>query len=149
MRTVVDTNVSVSAFLNPRGLPGQLIEALQQRRFTLVISEPMLQELAEVLVRPRLVERHRRSTEQIGVFVEMLREEAEVVAVSGTVHVCRDPDDDMVLETALVGGAVYVVSGDHDTQAREVVEYLEASGVRVLRVREFLAVLDSAVREEP
>jgi putative PIN family toxin of toxin-antitoxin system len=144
MRTVVDTNVSVSAFLNPRGLPCQLITALQQGRFTLVTSEPMLSELADVLTRPRLVNRHRRTGEQVAVFVEALRQSAEIVPLLGEVHVCRDPDDDAVLETALLGDAAYVVSGDQDTQAREVVEYLAASGIRVLTVREFLALLETA-----
>jgi putative PIN family toxin of toxin-antitoxin system len=101
----------------------------------------MLVELLDVLVRPRLVARHGRSAEQVAAFVQALRQEAEVVSIPGTVHICRDPDDDVVIETAILGSAIYVVSGDRDTQARDLVEYLEARGIRVLTVREFLAEL--------
>ena len=144
MRAVVDTNVWVSAFLNPHGLPGQLVTALQQARFTLSTSEPLLAELAEVLSRPRLARRHERATEQILAFVEALRGDAEMILPAGSIRVCRDPDDDVLIETALLADAQCVVSGDRDTQAREVIEYLEAAGIRVLTVREFLAELEAA-----
>jgi len=144
MRAVVDTNVWVSAFLNPHGLPGQLLTAFQQARFTVSTSEPLLAELAEVLARPRLARRHGRGMEQIAAFVEALRQDAEMIHPTGSIRVCRDPDDDVLIETALLAGSECLVSGDRDTQAREVVAYLEAAGIRVLTVREFLAELEVA-----
>jgi putative PIN family toxin of toxin-antitoxin system len=144
VRATVDTNIWVSAFLNPHSLPGELVTALQAARFTLVTSEPLLDELSDVLSRPRLARYHRRDREQVVAFVEALRQDAESVALTGTVQVCRDPDDDALLETAILGGVSCVVSGDQDTQAREVVEYLIARGIRVLTVREFLAELVAA-----
>ncbi len=55
MRAVIDTNVWVSALLNPSGHPAQLLDAFRKNSFTLVISRPLLEELARVLTRPRLV----------------------------------------------------------------------------------------------
>jgi uncharacterized protein len=60
MRATVDTNIWVSAFLNPHSILGELARALQAAHFTLVTSEPLLDELSEVLSRPRLARRHRR-----------------------------------------------------------------------------------------
>lgn len=105
IRAVVDTNVWVSAFLNPHGAPGQVATALSQGRFAAVASEFLLTELADVLARPRIVRRHGRGAEQINAFVGALRQDAEIVALTGTVHVCRDPVDDAVLATAILGGA--------------------------------------------
>jgi len=53
-RVVVDTNVWVSALLNPRGFPAQVLEALKRRQFIPVLSPPLIEELREVLARPRL-----------------------------------------------------------------------------------------------
>jgi predicted nucleic acid-binding protein len=68
-------------------------------------------------------------------------ESGELVHLAGTVHVCRDPDDNAVLETAEAGGADCVVSEDKDVRAAEVAEYLAARGIRVLTIRQFLEEL--------
>lgn len=47
MRAVVDTNVWISAVLNPIGLPAAVRAALQRGQFVLVISEPLLTELTD------------------------------------------------------------------------------------------------------
>ena len=39
------------------------------------------------------------------------------LGISGTLHVCRDPNDDMVLECAVLSGAQTIVSGDKDLLA--------------------------------
>jgi uncharacterized protein len=49
---------------------------------------------------------------------------------------CRDPDDNMVLECALVGHAQYIVSGDKD-----LLELKEFRGIRIVRAAEFLKLL--------
>jgi putative PIN family toxin of toxin-antitoxin system len=54
MLVVVDTNVWVSALLNPSGFPARLLRAFLEGQFTPVISRELIQELADVLSRPRL-----------------------------------------------------------------------------------------------
>ena len=142
VRTVVDTNVWVSAVLNPAGPPAAVPAALMLGRFTLVTSEPLLAELAEVLVRPRFVERYRVTAPDIGRLLALLRERAEVAPVAGTVHLCRDPDDDVVIETARNGAANTMVSRDDDLKRDwDLVQLLAAEGIEVLSVRQFLARL--------
>jgi len=50
--------------------------------------------------------------------------------------VCRDPEDNMVLECALEGHAQYIVSGDKD-----LLELKEFRGIRIVRAAEFLSLL--------
>jgi hypothetical protein len=52
---VLDTNVWVSAFLNPVGHPARLIAAGKARQFELITSRPLLEELYDVLCRPRIM----------------------------------------------------------------------------------------------
>jgi putative PIN family toxin of toxin-antitoxin system len=35
----------------------------------------------------------------------MLRERSDIVPITGSIRMCRDPDDDLVIETALNGRA--------------------------------------------
>jgi putative PIN family toxin of toxin-antitoxin system len=58
MRVVVDTNVWVSALLTPAGPPGRVQTALRNAQFSLIISEPLIAEAAEVLARPRFATRY-------------------------------------------------------------------------------------------
>ncbi|HVX90986.1 MAG TPA: PIN domain-containing protein, partial [Candidatus Paceibacterota bacterium] len=39
MRVIVDTNILLSALINPHGLPAQLIDAWRGARFQLVTSQ--------------------------------------------------------------------------------------------------------------
>jgi putative PIN family toxin of toxin-antitoxin system len=51
-------------------------------------------------------------------------------------RVCRDPDDDIVLATALAGRADYIVTGDDDLLALK-----SHHGIRILSPRQFWEVL--------
>jgi uncharacterized protein len=50
--------VWVSAVLNPAGHPARVLEALRARRFILLVSQPMLDELRDVLRRPCLTRKY-------------------------------------------------------------------------------------------
>src|SRR6266852_5602490 len=89
VRAVVDTNVWVSAAIKPRGLPGQILSAYREDRFTLLVSEPLLDELAEVLGRPTVVRRG-VSSQDVDDLLALLRSAAEHVSVEGALRVCRD-----------------------------------------------------------
>ena len=144
MRAVIDTSVWVSAILNPSGPPARILEAFEDGRFSLVVSEPLLTELAEVISRPRLVRRYRLTPEKTAAMFRTLRE-GELTEIAGTVHVCRDPDDDMVIETAINGRADMLVSRDDDLKrSPEVTATLAEHGIRVLSVQRFLDALDEA-----
>ena len=94
---VIDTNVWISAFLNPEGFPARLIQAGQTGGFSIVSSLPLLDELQEVLLRPRIM-RIRRSTEiDVEAFVAGVAAVVQLVPVSGELRLCRDSDDDVIL----------------------------------------------------
>lgn len=51
---LLDTNVWVSALINPHGFPARLVAAWLAEQFDVVVSIPLLEEIADVLTRPRI-----------------------------------------------------------------------------------------------
>lgn len=142
-RAVVDTNVWVSAVLNPAGSPARILEAFASGRFDLVTSEPLLAELADVLRRPRIVRRYRIDEDEVTRLLALLRTRATLVDVHGEITLCRDPDDDAVIETALRGGADALVTRDEDlSRVPDLEAGLRQLGVEILTVQRFLNLLD-------
>ena len=108
IRVVFDTNVLVSAL----GFGGTPLEALI-RAFEddvqLVVASETLAELDRVMQYDRLPFTGGERKQ----YLEILRNEAEVVTELPELAVVeRDPDDDMFLACAVGGNCQYVVSGD-------------------------------------
>lgn len=142
IRVLVDTNVWISALLNPQGFPARVLNALKEGRFKLILSEPLVDELLDVLTRPRLVEKYGLAPTDVAEFAALLEEKAERVEATGELRICRDPKDDMVIETAIQGKADYLVSRDDDVKRDlAVVDHVEAYGIRVVSVRQFIELL--------
>ncbi len=110
-RVVLDTNVLISAFLSAGGKPAASLDWTLTYAKLLTAAE-LLDELETRLERPRLAkystESHRKE------FVAQIRQVAVLVPVVGTIKVCRDPDDDVVLEVAVSGQTDCIVTGDKD-----------------------------------
>ncbi|MDZ7290172.1 MAG: putative toxin-antitoxin system toxin component, PIN family [candidate division KSB1 bacterium] len=142
-RVLVDTNVWVSALLNPHGFPARVLEALETDQFEPILSEPLLEELLDVLSRPRLIKKYHLEPYDIAELAALLEEKAIKVAPSGKLHLCRDPRDDIVLETALLGNANYAVSRDDDLKRDlELIQKMEEQGVKVVSVSQFLSFFE-------
>ena len=142
-RVVVDTNVWVSALLNPPGYPARVLVALRARRFILVVSRAMLDELRDVLLRPHLTRKYGITEADVDELILLLHERATEVAVSGAVRMCRDPDDDVVIETAITGQADALVTRDDDMKgAGEIIAALAGAGIAVRSVQQFIDSLD-------
>ena len=90
-------------------------------------------ELADVLTR----EKFSLTEARIARFVAIYMRRAEVVPLNRRVAaVSEDPDDDIVLGTAVNGGAAFVVTGD-----RHLLALKEFEGVRIVTVDAALRVL--------
>ena len=113
-RVVLDTNVLISAALQPNGVPRAVVDAIRAVHGVLLFSDETFDELRTRLRRlkfDRYVSHRGRS-----VFLAQLEAVSERVSIAGTKLGCRDPEDDKLLETALIGEADCIVTGDQDLQ---------------------------------
>ena len=113
MEVVLDTNVAVSAAINPKGPPAQIIKAWRAQSFTWVTCESLLAELEGTLRSPRLKRYIAWTDNELDDFLAAVRQLARIASPTRTiVIISTDPADNRVLEAAVAGGAEYIVSGD-------------------------------------
>lgn len=124
------------------GAPAQVLDAFRADRFVPVLSDALLDEIQEVLHRPRIQRRWQLSGADVATVLGLLKDRAIQVIPAGRLHLCRDPDDDILLETAIVGSAQYFVSRDDDVKRdQELMARLRDRGVEVLSIAQFLSLL--------
>jgi len=142
-RVLLDTNIWISAFINPLGPPAQVLERYTDGLFQVVVSQPLIDEIADVLARPRVRRAVRFSDERIAHWFTRLEGEAIFVVPEGNLHLCRDPKDDIVLETAISGVATHLVSRDADiARDLDLIAHLHKHDIEVVTVAQFLELLD-------
>ena len=106
----MDTNVVVSALLW-KGRPNELFN-LPPAKVIFISSPPLLAELAEVLSRAKF--QHRIAASQLSVdeVLHLYSERVLSVRPHPVPRIAPDPDDDVVIGTALAANADLIVTGD-------------------------------------
>ena len=124
-RVVCDTDVLISAAIVEQGKPRRVLDYVLDHG-TLVLSAALYAEVATRLLRPKFWKY--LSEESRDYYLKRLELLGNFVAIPGTLTgAVRDPDDDKFLETAIVGEAECLVTGDGDLPAlRPVGEHAEA-----------------------
>jgi uncharacterized protein len=108
LRLVIDTNVLVSAALKPEGLQRTTLILATTKPARLYVSQPILDEYADVLSRPELRIRKGLRLQ----LLQLIKNHAQIVAPSRRLDVCSDPDDNVFLECADKAGADYLITGN-------------------------------------
>ncbi len=104
---VFDTNILLSG-VGWRGNPYRCLELARAGMVEGVLCQELLDELTE-----KLQTRLKFSTAQVTDTVVDLLTFLRMVTITNTLKVvAADPDDDKVLECAVVGGATHIVTGD-------------------------------------
>ena len=108
MNLVLDTNILIAAFIS-RGSCHNLVEQCLSKHSCITL-EFILDELKE-----KLTKKFKYSNEDATVVETLLRSRMQVIeSLPLESNVCRDPDDDRVLATAITGKANCIITGDKD-----------------------------------
>jgi uncharacterized protein len=130
MRLVLDTNVIVSALLW-HGSPSKVFRSGLEEGHSFFTSPPLLAELTRVLLRPKLRLQIAKSQLSITDVIRVYSESTTSVEPVRTPRIVSDPDDDVVIGTALAAKADFIVTGD--LALLSIVQY---GGVRIVSVGE-------------
>jgi putative PIN family toxin of toxin-antitoxin system len=139
MRVVVDTNILVRALIMPHGTVGPVLLRLRQGDYVLLYAQSLLEELVDVLNRPRIRQKYGLTDQDIETVISFILLRGEAVAPQEQIAACRDPKDDKFLEVAVSGKADVIVSGDEDLLVLH-----PFAGIPILPPVAFLRMLDAA-----
>ncbi len=107
-KVLLDTNILISA-LGWNGNPREIFLKCVRCELELVTSPEQLNELRRVMDYPKFM----FTEEQKETFITILLNIATMTEISGSLKVItEDPDDNAILETAVVGNVCYIISGD-------------------------------------
>lgn len=136
IRAVIDPSVLVSAFIgHADAAPARLVRAALERRCALVVSPQLIEELREVLSRPKFARwsRDGRAESYVAALVVRAEQRSDQAAVPSAV---RDPKDEYLVALARAAGVDWLVSLDRD---------LLDAGLADLQVVGPRAILDAIV----
>jgi putative PIN family toxin of toxin-antitoxin system len=143
MRAVVDTNVLVRALIKPHGTVGPVLLRLRHGEYTLLYAGSLLEELVDVLNRPRIREKYQLTDLDIQTVVSLILLRGEAVVPEERITACRDPKDKF-LEVAVAGKADVIVSGDQDLLVLH-----PFAGIPIVPPAAFLQMLDTGSEDPP
>lgn len=145
MRVTCDTNILVRAAVRPGG-PARavLLEAAISPHF-MVLSAEIIDEVSEVLHYDRVRRQANLTDDEIAEFIELLNNLCEMaVPAKPFPAIAGDPDDDLIIATAVHGRADAICTRDRHLRHRLVRAYCATFGIRVLTELELLAELRAA-----
>jgi uncharacterized protein len=139
MRVVIDTTTLVTGMLGMNFVspPRQVFDVwLRKKSFRLLTSENQLDEVKRTMQKPYFQERLSGSI--IGTYINIIREDAEVISVTSLVEgVGTHPEDDKIVAIAIDGEADYLITSDkHLGQA-----IIEGSKIKMVTPKQFLYLI--------
>ena len=107
-RAVIDTNVWLSA-LYFSGKPAKIVNLIEDQKIVSITSDLILEEVKE-----KLVSDFNTPLYAANGTVSYISAISQIVSLQGKDFNLRDPDDNKVLETAVVGKCNFLITGDKD-----------------------------------
>ena len=133
-----DTNIFVRTVIRKDNLPNHLLSLWREKRFVLVLSQPIIDEVERVLLRRKLRLKYRYTLTEVTDLINLLHQ-ASIVEVNTSFELCRDPKDDMLIDCAVSGRVQFLVSYDNDlVDDDELKQALFEFGVEVVEPPDFL-----------
>ncbi len=131
---VFDTNILISALLSSSGTPFRCLASAKIGQVQSVTSQDILDEFSE-----KLVNKFKFSETMAQAAASEVRSFSRVVKISKTLRaVPNDPDDDMVIECALLSRATHIVTGD-----KHLLSLANYQDVAIVKATDFLTLISS------
>lgn len=136
MKVVIDTTIIISAFISKESAPNQAIDLWFQKEYTLVTSTWQIEEIREVTKRDHT--KALINPNEVGRFINLLKEKAIVLEDLPEVEHSPDPDDNPILAAAIATQSKYLVSGDK----KHLLILEKIKGVSIITAREFVDLFE-------
>lgn len=141
IRAVIDTNVFVSGTVGlnrPDSIPGEILRKWHRGLFVQITSDPIISEVRRTLNEPYFAVRISELDRILA--VDALITYGQHVALPSSVEaVSTHPEDDLILATALQGGADAIVTGD-----KQLLKLGHFHGIAIVNAAAFVSQLSES-----
>ncbi|MBU1127359.1 putative toxin-antitoxin system toxin component, PIN family [Patescibacteria group bacterium] len=139
MKVVLDANIFISFLLTKGKTIFLIIKFWQEKRFVLLVSETMLEEVEQVC--QRLIEKDFIVEDEAKELLWRLRCDARLIDVCSKTSVSPDKKDNRYLVCAKDGKADYLITGDK----KHLLFLGEFAGVKIISPGEFVKILKNSL----
>jgi putative PIN family toxin of toxin-antitoxin system len=144
MRVVLDSNILARATPGKTSAAREVLLLVTQAPHVLITAAPLLTELVRILQYPRVRALHGLDDAGSQAYLQSIQAGSAIVSpVSPPPIQTRDPDDDLVIATAIAGNAEVICTWDQHLFAPAVQAACAMRGIRVLKDSDLLLELRS------
>lgn len=132
MIVVLDTNIWVSAIIWG-GIPDRIVALQQQRQIEIASSQKLLNELERTFNKKKIQPKLAALQLTVPSVISLIRESVVLYPIADLfVPELRDPDDSIVLATAIAAQANVIITGD-----RDLLVLAEYENIQILMAKDF------------
>jgi putative PIN family toxin of toxin-antitoxin system len=140
MKVVLDTNIWVSAVIWG-GIPEKIVLLQDKQLISLAMSELLLNEIKNTFNKGKLQPKLKALNLMVDSVINLIRESVTVYPINNlNVPELRDPDDSIILATAIASESKVIVTGDQDLLT--LIQYQE---IEIMTAKNFLITYFSHV----
>ena len=140
IRIVIDTNIHISGF----GFGGKIAQLIgycyASDEIEVYLSNNLILEIKQKFLGGRLekIKKDGFSIEKVNEYLETL--EIRSIFMETTTHfkICRDPNDNMILDLAFASKADFIITGDEDLLTLN-----PFKATRIVKPSEFMKIIDA------
>ncbi|NDE90653.1 MAG: putative toxin-antitoxin system toxin component, PIN family [Alphaproteobacteria bacterium] len=111
-KVVIDTNVWISGLLFDGTIPAQIVDAVLDGRLEALADDRLYLEIASTLQRKKF-DRYFKLDDRMAAFDKIVPF-LNFITAPIPIEICRDPNDNMILEIAVNGEVSHIITGDAD-----------------------------------
>jgi len=133
VKAVLDTNIWVSAVIWG-GVPDQILLLRERQLLTIAMSQQLLNEIEATFNKKKLQPKLKDFNLTVSTLINLIRESVVLYPIEEiSVPELRDPDDNIVLATAIAAKADAIITGD-----RDLLVLGEYQGIQIVTAQDFL-----------
>ncbi|MBU0460819.1 MAG: putative toxin-antitoxin system toxin component, PIN family [Nanoarchaeota archaeon] len=136
LKVVLDTNVVISSAISSDGNPASIFEMLLLEEIQNFTTEEIIEEIKEVLERPRITKRL-SLIEREFILNNFIHFSTTIKPAVRIEEIKDDPDDNKFLECAVSAKADYIISGDE-----HLLKVNRFKGILIVTPAEFVSIVD-------
>jgi putative PIN family toxin of toxin-antitoxin system len=126
MKIVLDTNIIVSAFINPKGIPGEIISLLLSKKIIICYDNKIFSEYVEVLKKSKF----NFDNILVDEFLDFVKDNGEYIIAEPQRVKFDDEDDKVFYDVYKSSDANYIITGNkkHFPKEKNIItprEYIE------------------------